>query len=128
MQMPITSPFGSCSPHAPSHQQRHVGAVGIYSLLGALLLQTIGQDLFGEFTCLSPCFGGYECLYQSAYLGPCASPDSRWLWDNSTQHLRQQAQPDICLTMCPTQVRSSPAGRSPASGRRLCLHSACMLR
>lgn len=70
----------------------------------ALLLQTIGQDLFGEFTCLSPCFGGYECLYQSAYLGPCDSLDSRWLYDNSTQHLRQLVQPDICLTMCPTQV------------------------
>lgn len=75
--------------------------------LGHLPVQSIGQDLFGEFTCLSPCFGGYECLWQSTYLGPCASPDSRWLWDNSTQHLRQRSTPDVCLTVCPTQVSRS---------------------
>lgn len=74
--------------------------------------QSIGQDLFGEFTCLSPCFGGYECLWQSTYLGPCDSPESRWLWDNATQHLRQRSTPDICLTMCPTQVSGAVAALS----------------
>lgn len=70
------------------------------------LPQSIGQDLFGDFACVTPCLGGYECLWQSVYLGPCGA-GTRWLWDNSTQHIREASTPRFCLTMCPTQVRHS---------------------
>lgn len=84
--------------------------------------QSLGHVLYGEEACLTACQEGFQCLWQSAFLGACSAGGGNpaWLWDDASLHIRERASPDLCLTMCPSQVRRCAAARLLVCGAAPC--------